>query len=101
VDPVAVERQRRVAEQQHVVGHDLALPGRAGLRALGWRLDVAGPLGVAVHDVVELDDGRFRGAVAAHFVAHLDEDEPAGAAFLGRHVGDDRRALDGVADPHR
>src|SRR6185436_4011800 len=57
VDPVAVERERRVSEQQDVIGHDLALPSRPGLSVLGRRLDVAGALGVAVHDVVELDDG--------------------------------------------
>jgi hypothetical protein len=35
VDAVAVEGQRRVAEQQHVVGHDGARPGGlAGQRRL-------------------------------------------------------------------
>ena len=40
VDPVPVEGQRRVAEQQHVVGHDLALPRRPGRRGVRRRLDL-------------------------------------------------------------
>jgi hypothetical protein len=42
VDAVAVEGERAVAEQQHVVGHDLALPGGAGGRGLRRRVHVAG-----------------------------------------------------------
>ncbi len=48
VDAVAVEGQRRVAEQQHVVGHDLALPGGAGrppVAAAARRRRAASPRG--------------------------------------------------------
>ena len=38
VDAVPVERQRRVPELQDVVGHDLALPRRAGAGGRRWRL---------------------------------------------------------------
>jgi hypothetical protein len=54
VDAVAVEGERGVAEQQHVVGHDLALPLRLAFRLLGRRVGLAGLAQRAVDDVVEL-----------------------------------------------
>ena len=100
VDAVAVEGQGRVAEQQHVVGVDVAAPGgvravraaapapprrpRAG-RGRRCRAPRRAPTPVAVRDLV----------------AHQDEDERAGAALLQADVGDGRGAPDRVADPER
>ena len=68
----------------------------------GGGSDVAGLLGLAVDDVVELDQRRLGGAVAAHLVAHLDEHELAGAALPWSTTSSmvDVR-VDAVADAHR
>ena len=56
VDAVAVEGQRRVAEEQHVVGDPLRSQARDRRRGGGRRRDVVGLRRFAVHDVVELGE---------------------------------------------
>ncbi len=50
---------------------------------------------------MELDHRRVGCAVAAYLVAHLDEDERAGAALLAVDVVDRRGADELVTDAHR
>ena len=101
MDAVAIEGQRRVAEQQHIVGqHGAAEVGVAG-RSHGCGFGIAGLLGGAVDDVVELGDRRRRAAVATQFMPHLDEHQRAAAAGLDAHVGDGRDALDRITHPDR
>ena len=101
VDAMPVERERRIAKQQHVVGSNLALPQRALRCRLGRRLRIAWTLRFAVRDVVELDDRRIGCAVATQLMAHLHEHECAAATLLERHVVDRRQALDLIAHPQR
>src|SRR2546425_2494264 len=54
VDAVAVERERRIAEQQHLVRYPLLLPGGCAGRSLRRNGDVGRLCGLAVDDVVEL-----------------------------------------------
>lgn len=68
VDAVTIESQRRVAKQQHVIRHDLALPGRALFRRHGRRCRVARLGSGAVHDVVFLGQRQALGVM--NFVLH-------------------------------
>jgi hypothetical protein len=101
VDAVAVERQCGIAEQQDIVRHDLALPWRILRRLLRWRHDTVGALRFSIDDLVELDQRRLGGIVAAQLVAHLDEHQGTGATSLRGHVVDRRRARHAVADADR
>ena len=56
VDAMTVERQRRIAEQQHVVRHPVAFPCAWRGRSLGRRRDVIGLGRLAINDVVELGE---------------------------------------------
>ncbi|KQP18282.1 hypothetical protein ASF43_10695 [Pseudorhodoferax sp. Leaf267] len=86
VDAVAVEGQRGIAEQQHVVGNDAAHPrGVDGGRRRRGR-GLARGVHVAVDDVVLLQDRQL--AIAADFVVHLDEDQRPGAADPAAQVVD-------------
>ena len=50
---------------------------------------------------MELDEGGLGRAVAAQFMAHLDEHQRAAAAFLDADVGDGRGTGHRVANAHR
>ena len=101
VDAVAVEGQRRVTEQQHIVSRPPALPGRMVRRRDGRRRGIPGVGHVAIDDVVEFRDAGGRFVRAADLVAHLDEHQAAGAAGLLRHVLDPGGACERVPDPQR
>ena len=62
VDAMAVEGERREAEQQHRVRHHGLRHRRIGRRGLGLPCRLAGPGGLAIDDVVFLDE---RGALGA------------------------------------
>ena len=101
VDTVAIERERGVPEQQNVVGHDVAAPRCLGRRRLRRGHDVVGALCLAVNDVVEFDQRRFDGLVAAQFVAYLDEHQLAGTPLLDRNVVDRGGSSDAIAHADR
>jgi hypothetical protein len=83
-----VEGQRRIAQQQRFVGHDVALP-----------LRVAGRGRLAIHDVVLFFD---RGDIAtANAMADRHETELARAALLFADIEDARFARDAFTDDHR
>ena len=80
VNAVTVECQRRVAEQQNVIRHDVALPCKCGLCRCGCGHYVGRPGGIAVHNVVVFGECRVALAIAADFVAHFHENQVAGTA---------------------
>ena len=98
VDAMAVEGERRVAEEQRRARVDGARPlgrlvrTRRALRiARAWR--------VAIHDVLRfLDDHALR---VGDLVAYGDEDERSGAAFLLRDLRDHGAAPDRGAHGQR
>jgi hypothetical protein len=69
VNPMTVEVEGGLAEEQDVVRDDLATPWCGGGRGLRRRRDVVGALGAAVNDVVELDQRRLSGIPAAGALA--------------------------------
>ena len=99
VNAVAVEGQRRVAEQQHVVGADLAYPLRVVRRALHRRGRIVGARVLAIDDVVFVS--QRQALLVEQLVKDAHEHQRTGAPFLGRDVGDARTAGDGGADDER
>ena len=83
VDSMAVEGERRIAEQQHVVGHYFALPGCVFLSRYGRRRRVAGLGRCAVNNVVLL--GQRQAPAVMHLMPDQHEQQIASAACL---VGD-------------
>ncbi len=79
VDAVAVEGERRIAEQQHRVGRHPAVPGRVLGRRFARARGLARLRLVAKHQVLLLlDAGAVRGR---HLVADGNEDEAPAAAL--------------------
>jgi hypothetical protein len=99
VDAVAVEGEGRVAEQQHVVRHDLARPHGAGGRGLRGRRRVARLRRAAVDDVVLLGERQAGGVV--HLVANQHEHQLAAAPALAGDRLDARDAPHRLAHPQR
>ncbi len=101
MDAVAVEGQRRVAKQQHRIGHMAfaMLGGQRRRRRLGGRGVLAIRRHVAIDDVLPLADGEA--ARRGDDVVDRDEAQRARAAGLHRHVRDGRRARHLVADAQR
>src|SRR5205814_5356358 len=81
--------------------HPVALPRIFRRRGLRRRRCIFRLRGLAIDDVVELDDGGRRLVVRTNFVADLDEYQRAGAAGLFGDVGDRRYARDAVANAWR
>ena len=98
VDPVAVERQRGKAEEEHVVGDHGAVPHapRGGLRLALRRRSF---LRSAIDEALLLLHGHA--ARPGHRPANRDEDQRARAAALLLDPVDDRILLDVLADPQR
>ena len=99
VDAVAVEGERRVAEQQHRIGRHRPCGRLVGRRAAPAGARRARLRQVAVDDVVLLGEQQL--AVARDLVAHGDEHQGAGLALAPAHVGDGRGAGQRIADPDR
>ena len=95
VDAVAVEGERRVTEEQHGVGHDLAAELLVARRGCGGRLRRIGRRRIAVDDVVFLAQRQALGV--AEVVAHADENQCTAAALFHGHVLDRRHARDRLA----
>jgi hypothetical protein len=94
-----VEGQRRIAQQQRFVGHDVALPSRVAGRGGRGRCRRAGRGRLAIHDVVLFFD---RGDIAtANAMADRHETELARAALLFADIEDARFARDAFTDDHR
>ncbi len=90
MDAVAVEGQRRIAEQQHRIGMDGA--GEIALARIRFGGAAArGPGGcLAIDNVLHLGDrGR---AIGRNLMAHRDEDHGSGLAGLGLDIFDGRDA---------
>jgi hypothetical protein len=102
VDAVAVEGERREAEQQHRPGGPFLPPvGGLGRRRRQRRSGGggAGGGGLAVDQVLALADRHTVRAI--QFVAHGDEDQRAGAAGLLLHVVDGGELADVLAEAQR
>jgi hypothetical protein len=99
MDAVAVEGQRGIAEQQHVVGDDPPRPLGILRRGCRCRRRFARLRQVAVDDVVFLVDREQ--AVAADLVPHLHEHQGTGAPFLHAHVVDPRGARQRLSGQQR
>src|SRR5256885_1282866 len=101
VDAVAVERERRIAEQQHLVRYPLLLPGGcAGNGARSGR-DVGRLCRFAVDNVVELGQRNVLLAVGAELVPDLHEYERTAAAGFFVDALDRRYSRDRVAHAQR
>ena len=99
MDAVAVERQRRIAKEQHRRRMNLADPRVVIRRHSRYRRIRVGLLQIAIDNVVLIDEQRFR--VAGYFVPNGNEHQRSGAPFLDVHIGDARFAPNRVADPQR
>ena len=74
--------QRRVTEQQHIIGRDLACPWRVGLGHGGCRDGVVGQCRGAINDVMRLSDRHT--TRVADGVVHDDEQQVARSPrFMG------------------
>jgi len=82
---VAVESQRRVAEQQDIVGNPAFLPLRSFRSGNRRRGDLVGLCCFTVDNIVEFRDGDVGASLAADLVADLDEDQRA--RLRAAHVG--------------
>src|SRR6266480_746003 len=101
VDAVAVERERRIAEQQYLVRYPLLLPGGcAGNGARSGR-DVGRLCRLAVDDVVELGQRNVLLAVGAELMPDLHEHERTAAAGFFVDALDRRYSRDRVAHAQR
>ena len=98
MDSVPVQRQCRIAKQQHVVGHPLLFPFRRCRRSFWWRRNVVRLWRVAIDDVVKLDECRVGLVVPTNLVTNLDEDQRTGATGFLADVHDRRCPGDRVAD---
>ena len=83
--------ERRV-EFGDIVSLDVAAPRELDRRCQRWWRDIGGLREIAIDDVVMFGQGDMGGTVAAQLVAHLDENQRAGAARLLVHINDGRCA---------
>src|SRR5690606_28188720 len=96
VDAMTVESERRIAQQKHRVGLDRTPPFGVLRHGIVARRCGADTRRLAVDEVLLLGDGyalRVR-----DLVRQLDEDEPAGASLLFRHIVDARKLRSRYAD---
>src|SRR5205807_1496211 len=101
---VGIERERRIAEEEHRIGSDGARPFglrrvRGGLQRWRYRRRGAARVGRPVDDVLLLDDGNA--GTGTELVHQRYQGERAAAALLLFSAGDFRNALDPIADPQR
>ena len=98
VDAVAVEGERRKAEQQHSSGNP-SRPGGVGRCGLGGPRLLAGLRGLAIDDVMLLDEREAARATDRMF--HRHEHHRARRTGLGLDRFDGRDTPDRLADPER
>src|ERR1700693_3858318 len=96
---MTIERQRRIAEQKHVVRNDLASPAGIGRGDLRLRYGIGSPRAFAVDEVLLLRQGQT--FAIADLMAHEKEDERARTPFLEADITDARLARDRVPDMKR
>ena len=79
VNAVAVEGQRRIAKQQHLVRHDAPRPDRLRRRGHGLRRHIVRRGCAAVDDVVVFGQRHGSLALTANFMAHPHKQQSASA----------------------
>src|SRR5690242_12564483 len=99
MNPVSVERQRRVAKQQHIIRLYRSRPRRAIGRARRSRRLLTALRHAAIDDVVLIDD--CQPARAGNRVANANEHEWPRTAFFCGDTIDRRRTLDRFANTER
>src|SRR6266446_1982125 len=101
VDAVAVERERRIAEEDYFIRHPLLLPGGCAGRSLGRKSDVGRLCRFAVDDVVELGQRDILLVVRTELMPHSHEHERTAAAGFLADALDRRYSRDRVAHAQR
>src|SRR6267143_1283292 len=101
VDAVAVERERRIAEEERLIRHPLLLPGGCGGRGLRRGSDIGRLRRLAVDDVVKLGQRDVVLAVGTELMPDFYEHQRTAAAGFFVDALDRRHARDRVAHAQR